>query len=240
MSDAIKMTIDGKEVQGKPGQTIMEAADGAGVYIPRLCAHKELFPFGACRVCTVLVNGRPQAACTTPAAEGMVIENDTPDLNNHRRSLVEMLFVEGNHYCMYCEKSGNCELQALGYRLGMLSPRHKFQFPAREVDASHPDVYVDRNRCVLCARCVRASDALDHKHAFGFVGRGRHKKIWVNARAKLAETNAAVTDKAFDLCPVGALLRKRTGYQVPIGQRKYDHKLIGSDIEDKRAAAAKQ
>jgi len=238
MSDTINITIDGAEVKAKPGQMILEAADAAGIYIPRLCAHKELFPFGACRVCTVLVNGRPQASCTTPAAEGMVIENDTEEMNNHRRSLVEMLFVEGNHYCMYCEKSGNCELQALGYRLGMLVPRHDYQFPVKELDASHPDILIDRNRCVLCARCVRASRDVDGKNAFDFVGRGKNKKIWINAEANLADTDAAVTDKALDVCPVGALLKKRTGYEVPIGQRKYDHKPIGSEIEEKRAAAA--
>jgi len=216
----------------------MEAADAAGIYIPRLCAHKDLHAFGACRVCTVMVNGRPQAACTTPAAEGMVIENDTEDLKNERSSLVEMLFVEGNHFCMFCEKSGNCELQALGYRLGMLAPRHEYQFPHREMDASHPDIMIERNRCILCARCVRASRDVDGKNCFGFLGRGAQKKIWVNAEAELADTEAEATDKAMEVCPVGALLRKRTAFQVPIGERSYDHKPIGSGIEEQRAAVA--
>lgn len=238
MSDTFKFTIDGVEVEGRKGQTIMEAADEAGVYIPRLCAHKDLSPFGACRICTVMVNGRPQAACTTPAAEGMVIENDTPAMNNHRSSLVEMLFVEGNHYCMFCEKSGNCELQAMGYRLGMMAPRHDYQFPERSVDGSHPDIMIDRNRCILCARCVRASRDIDGKHVFQFVGRGKEKRIWIDAEAKLSDTNIDVTDKAVDICPVGAILKKHTGYRQPIGQRTYDHQPIGSDIEAKRAAAA--
>ena len=235
MSDGIRLTIDGGSIKGSPGQTIMQAADAAGVYIPRLCAHKELSPFGACRVCTVLVNGRPQPACTTPIAEGMVVENDTEELREHRRSIVEMLFVEGNHFCMFCEKSGNCELQAVAYRLGILAPRHPYQFPDRDVDASHPDILIDRNRCILCARCVRASRDIDGKHVFQFVGRGRHKRIAVNAEAKLSDTDAAVTDKAMEVCPVGALLKKRTAYSSPIGQRAYDHRPIGSDIE---AAAA--
>lgn len=236
MSQVFIFSIDGIQIEGKPGQTILQAADEAGVYIPRLCAHKDLEPFGACRVCTVLVNGRPQAACTTPAAKGMVVENETEALKKHRCSLVEMLFVEGNHYCMFCEKSGNCELQAMAYRLGILAPRYPYQFPHRDVDASHPDVLVDRNRCILCARCVRASRDLDGKHVFQFVGRGRHKKIWVNAEARLAETNLGSADKAVDICPVGAILRKREGYKVPIGQRLYDVKPIGSEIEAKRQA----
>ena len=237
MSDTITFTIDGVEVRGAPGQTIMQAADAAGVYIPRLCAHKDLFPYGACRVCTVMVNGRPQSACTQPVAEGAVVQNDTPELKEHRRSLVEMLFVEGNHFCMFCEKSGDCELQAMGYRLGIMAPRHPYQFPQRDVDASHPDILIDRNRCILCARCVRASRDLDGKNVFQFVGRGAHKKVWINAEARLSDTNASAADKAMDVCPVGALLRKRTAYRKPIGERLYDHQPIGSDIEQRRTAA---
>jgi [NiFe] hydrogenase diaphorase moiety small subunit len=228
MTDKITFSIDGVKVEGRLGQTILAAADAAGIYIPRLCAHRELEPFGACRVCTVLTNGRPQAACTTPIAEGMVVENDTEALKSHRRSLIEMLFVEGNHFCPFCEKSGNCELQALGYRLGMLAPRYPFLWPHREVDASHPDILVDHNRCVLCGRCVRASRDLDGKNVFQFVDRGPHRRVAVNAQARLGGTNAAATDRAVQLCPVGALLRKRVGYSVPLGQRLYDHQPIGS------------
>ena len=238
MSNAIKLTIDGTEIEACAGQTILQAADQAGVYIPRLCAHKELHPFGACRICTVMVNGRPQAACTTPAADGMVIENETADLKEHRRSLVEMLFVEGNHYCMFCEKSGNCELQAMAYRLGIDAPRHPYLFPDRDVDASHPDVMIDRNRCILCARCVRASRDLDGKNVFQFVGRGEHKRIWVDAEAKLADTPLATEDKAVSICPVGAILKKRIGYEKSVGRRLYDHEPIGSDIEAARKAPA--
>jgi [NiFe] hydrogenase diaphorase moiety small subunit len=238
MSKTFTFTIDGQSVQAEAGQTILQAADAAGIYIPRLCAHPDLKPFGACRVCTVMVNGRPQAACTTPAVAGAVVENETASLNDHRKALIEMLFVEGNHYCMFCEKSGNCELQAMGYRLGMLSPRYPYQFPDRDVDASHPDVMVDHNRCILCARCVRASRDLDGKNVFQFVGRGGAKKVGVNARARLADTNMDVTDQAVEICPVGAILKKRTGYRVPVGERVYDHQPIGSDIEHKQAAAA--
>jgi [NiFe] hydrogenase diaphorase moiety small subunit len=237
MSDTFNLTVDGKTVPAKAGQTILQAADAAGIYVPRLCAHAKLHPYGACRVCTVMVNGRPQAACTTPATPGMVVDNDTPELADHRKALVEMLFVEGNHYCMYCEKSGACELQALAYRLGILAPRYPYQFPAREVDASHPDVLIDRNRCILCARCVRASQELDGKHVFGFVGRGRAKSVAVNAEARLAATDAKATDRAMECCPVGAILKKRTGYRVPVGERPYDREPIGSDIEKAAAKA---
>jgi len=243
MSDndqTIAFTIDGVEVQGKPGQTIMEAADEAGIYVPRLCAKDGLCAFGSCRVCTVMANGRPQSACTQPIAEGMVVENDSETIREIRRNIIEMLFVEGNHFCMFCEKSGHCELQALAYRFGITAPRHPYLFPDRDVDASHPDIFLDRNRCILCGRCVRASRDLDGKHVFEFVGRSKDRRIAVNAEARLADTDMDVTDQAVDICPVGAILRKRVGYAVPIGERLYDHEPIGSDIEARRADTSVQ
>lgn len=231
MSDTFVFTIDDREIKAEEGQTIMQAADAAGVYIPRLCAHPELEPYGGCRVCTVEVNGRPQAACTQPATPGAMVDNETDELNEMRRDLVEMLFVEGNHFCMFCEKSGNCELQALAYRLGVLAPKYPYLAPQREVDASHPDILIDRNRCILCARCVRASRDIDGKNVFQFVGRGIDKKLGVNSEADLAATDAAETDRAVDVCPVGALLHKRVGYAVPVGERLYDVEPLGSEIE---------
>ncbi len=234
MSDTFKFTIDGVEVEAKPGQTIMQAADDAGVYIPRLCAFDGLEPHGSCRVCTVKMNGRFQAACTQPAHAGAVVENDTDEVLELRKSIVEMLFVEGNHYCMFCEKSGNCELQALAYRLGIPAPRYPYMYPQRTVDASHPDIIIDRNRCILCGRCVRASKDLDGKDVFGFVGRGNDKKVAVDSQARLVDTDIDVTDKAVESCPVGSIMKKHVGFTVPIGQRKYDKKPIGSDIEEKK------
>ncbi|MFO8070522.1 MAG: 2Fe-2S iron-sulfur cluster-binding protein [Polyangia bacterium] len=235
MSEEFTIEIDGVEVGAEAGQTIMEAADVAGIYIPRLCALDELSPHGSCRLCTVKANGRPQAACTQPVAPGMAVENDTEELNAMRAAIVDMLFVEGNHFCMFCEKSGNCELQALAYRFGITAPRYPYMFPQRDVDASHPDIFIDHNRCILCARCIRASRDVDGKNVFQFVGRGHEKRVAVNAEARLADTNVDVTDKAIDVCPVGAILRKRVGYEVPVGKRQYDHEPIGSEIEARRA-----
>ncbi|MCK5708299.1 MAG: (2Fe-2S)-binding protein [Candidatus Aureabacteria bacterium] len=231
---AITFTIDGVEIKGSPGQTIMQAADEAGVYIPRLCYLKDLTPHGSCRICTVMVNGRSQAACTQPITEGMVVENNTDALDEHRRNIVDMLFVEGNHYCMFCEKSGNCELQAMAYRLGICAPKYPYLFPQSNVDASHPDILIDRNRCILCGRCVIASRDVDGKNVFEFVGRGPEKRIAVNAEAKLSDTDIDVTDKAAQVCPVGAIIKKRVGFAVPIGERLYDKEPIGSDIESKK------
>lgn len=234
-ADTVTITIDGEEIQAKRGQTVMQAADDAGIYIPRLCYHPDLLPGGHCRVCTVKINGRPTNACTFPVDEGLMIENDTEELNDYRRQLVEMMFVEGNHHCPSCEASGNCELQAMGYRLGMIAPTLPYFRKVRELDASHPDVYIDRDRCILCGRCVRASRLVDGKTVLAFEGRGADKRITVDGEHSLSETEMAATDKAAEICPTGCLVIKRKGYATPIGQRKYDHAPIGTDIEKKHA-----
>lgn len=229
-------TIDGVEVTAYAGQTIMEAADEAGVYIPRLCDHEGLRHQGSCRVCTVKAGGRSVSACTQPAAPGQAVENETPRLNQMRRDLVEMLFHEGNHLCPICEASGNCELQAMAYRLDMTEAT-KFPYlePCRALDASHPDIALDTNRCISCGRCIRASQDVDGKGIFGYVGRGIHRRVAVNG-ANLADTDAEVTDHAIskEVCPVGCIIRKRVGFVTPIGEREFDKGLIGHDIEEKR------
>jgi [NiFe] hydrogenase diaphorase moiety small subunit len=153
-----------------------------------------------------------------------------PELEDMRKAIVEMLFVEGNHMCPTCEKSGNCELQALGYRYAMLAPRFPYLWPVRQIDASAPKLYIDTNRCVQCLRCARGVLAPDGRRIFGLVRRG--ERTVISADPELA---AVMTDeqarKAMDLCPVGALLRKEVGFAVPVGRRKYDTRPIGSEIE---------
>jgi [NiFe] hydrogenase diaphorase moiety small subunit len=221
------ITIDGREIPFTPGQTIIEAATAAGVYIPHLCHNPEFTPHGSCKLCTVKVNGRNCSACTMPAAESQEVLNNTQELNDARRTLTQMLFVEGNHFCPGCEKSGNCQLQAVGYFVGMLDTHFPHFFPSRNVDASHPDVMLDLDRCILCELCVRASRDVDGKSVFGIAGRGMASHLVVNSDSgKLADTDLAATDKAAQVCPVGAILVKRKGFEVPIGRRIFDHENI--------------
>ena len=221
------LTIDGQVIPFTPGQTVIEAATAADIYIPHLCHNPEFKPHGSCKLCTVQVNGRYCSACTLPAAAGQEVLNNTPALNALRRSLTQMLFVEGNHVCPGCEKSGDCQLQAVGYYLGMLDMHFPHFFPQRDVDASHPDVMLDRDRCILCELCVRASRDWDGKDVFGIAGRGLQSHLVVNADSgRLVDTAMAATDKAAKVCPVGAILIKRTAYERPIGQRLYDGKAI--------------
>ncbi len=233
MSDTVRFTIDGVAVTTAVGATIMEAADAAGIYIPRLCDTEGLEPQGSCRVCTVKLNGRPVASCTQPAVDGSAVESDTEEIALWRRDLLRMLFHEGNHLCPVCEASGRCELQATGYRLGIMTTDvFPYLQPVRPMDASHPDVMLDTNRCIRCGRCIRASRDIDGKHVFGYVGRGIHKRVGVNG-VDLADTAITLGDRSADIdtCPVGCIIQKRAGFFTPIGERPFDRAPIGSDIE---------
>ena len=227
MSDSF--LLDDDPVPFEPGQTVMQAASAAGRYIPHLCWHPDFAPHGSCKLCTVKIEGRFATACTVQAAPGQRVENRTPELDEKRRTLLQLLFVEGNHFCPSCEKSGNCTLQATAYEVGMLTPHFDHFFPDRPVDASHPDVLLDFNRCILCELCVRASRDVDGKGVFALSGRGLKSHLVVDSESgRLADTAFAVTDRAADVCPVGVILRKRVGFAVPIGARTYDAQPISA------------
>ena len=228
MSEKIKFKIDGKECLAEQGQNIIDAAADNGIYIPALCHMKGVIPAGSCRICNVKVNGRNQTACSTPVTEGSSVISDSPELTEMRKAIVEALFVEGNHFCPACEKSGNCELQALAYKFQMLVPRFEYSFPNRGVEAGAKNIYHDRNRCVRCKRCVRTIK-VDGKSVFALKNRGEHLEINMDVELanKLDEKQAT---EAMDVCPVGAILKKERGFYQPIGERKYDKRPIGSDI----------
>jgi [NiFe] hydrogenase diaphorase moiety small subunit len=221
------LNIDGRNIPFEEGQTIMEAATAAGVYIPHLCHKPGFTPHGSCKLCTVNVNGRNCSACTFPAATGQTVLNNRADLLADRQKITQMLFVEGNHFCPSCEKTGNCQLQAVAYHLHMLDNHFPLFYPQREVDASHADILLDHNRCIFCTLCVRASQEKDGKNVFAISGRGIHKHLIVNSvSGSLKDSDIDVNDQAVHVCPTGAILIKRTGYQIPIGQRTYDKQTI--------------
>ncbi len=215
--------LDGREVPFREGQTVLQAALAAGHYIPHLCWRPELEPHSSCRLCTVIISGRPFCACTQPAMKGQKVECDTPELNALRKAVTQMLFVEGNHYCPSCEKSGACRLQATAYHLGMEDSHFPHQFPRRERDSSHPEVNLDRDRCIRCEICVRASRQLDGKSVFGIHERGIRSWLAVDSPTGLLKDSAvAASDMAVRLCPTGALTVKGAGFETPIGRRRFE------------------
>lgn len=215
--------LDGQPLPFVPGQTVMQAVRAAGRYIPHLCDHPDFKPLGSCKACSVRIRGRITASCTWPASEGLVVESETEELNSLRRGLVQMLFAEGQHHCPYCEKSGDCHLQAVAYHQGMQDNPFVHTGPRHTLDASHPDVLLDRGRCILCELCVRASREVDGKSVFAIGGRGLRTELIVDsASGLLKDSRIAATDRAVSVCPVGALMPKRRGFVIPIGERPFD------------------
>jgi len=235
MSQFVRFTIDGTECMATQGEYLVDAAKENGIFIPTLCNYTGVKPKGSCRICSVRVNGRLMTACTTPVAEGMTIENDVDEISELRKSIVELLFVEGNHFCPSCEKSGNCELQALAYRYRIMVPRFPFQFPLRTVDASHPKIIKDHNRCILCKRCIRAIHDEKGRSIFAYRKRGSRVEVMVDPKLGRQLTDE-LAQKSMDVCPVGSILVKEKGFSIPIGERKYDYSPIGSDVENMRAS----
>jgi [NiFe] hydrogenase diaphorase moiety small subunit len=228
MSEIVKITIDGKECLSEKGKYLVDAARENGIYIPTLCNIPGIKPRGASRICNVKVNNKFMTACTTPISNGMDIENQTDEIEEIRKSIIELLFVEGNHFCPSCERSGNCELQALAYRYRITAPRYPYQFQVRHIDASHPLIIKDHNRCILCKRCIRAIKDVNGKSIFALKRRGL--KMEINIDPELAHVlTRELAQKAVETCPVGAILPREKAFRIPNGKRKYDEKTISNE-----------
>lgn len=227
INHTLQFTLDGQSIPFVKGQTLLQAATTANIYIPHLCYHPNFKPHGSCKVCDVQVNGRVMSACSTQAVDGMMVECRSDKMEQYRREILRMLFVEGNHFCPGCEKTGSCTLQALAYDAQMMSPHYNHFFPNRPVDASHPDILLDFNRCIMCELCVRASREIDGKNVFALIGRGMQSHIVVNSPSGLlVDSDINIDDCSANICPVGAILKKGLGFAVPIGERQYDEHTI--------------
>ncbi|MHB1162430.1 MAG: 2Fe-2S iron-sulfur cluster-binding protein, partial [Chloroflexota bacterium] len=170
----INLTIDGHEIEARPGMTVLEAALAAGIYIPNLCADPDLQPFGACRLCIVEIDGIRglPASCIVPARDGMVVRSDTPLVETTRRTLVELLLADHPDSCLTCSKNQRCSLQTVAAYVGAREGRYPRTTRVLPVDDSNPFFTYDMNRCILCGKCVRVCDELQGLGAITFTNRG--------------------------------------------------------------------
>lgn len=222
----IGITIDGVAIRCKQGRLVVNVAADHGIYLPTLCYLKHQSPLGTCRVCSVRADGAVVSGCSLRARDGLVVEIDTPELADLRSAVVEQLFVEGNHNCPSCEKSGGCQLQAVGYDVGMAVPRFPYRYPVRPTDRASERIWLERDRCILCQRCVElVRDRATGNAIFTISRRGPRMQVEVDT--ELADAMPAQqVHQAVALCPVGAILEKGVGYDEPIGHRKFERRSV--------------
>lgn len=233
----VSLTIDGLRVEVPEGTTVLEAALKAGIYIPSLCHYSDLEPYGGCRLCIVEITqtrGLP-TACTTPAVDGMKVTTESPAIDAVRRASLELILsthpcdclechrrkrcgpndiclrhVAVTDRCVTCPANNNCELQTIVDYLDV----HELSYPRdtapRDVDTSNPFFNLDRNRCILCSRCVRACQEITGVGAIDMANRGYDMKVATFGDATLMDSICLSCGECMVRCPVGALIPKET------------------------------
>lgn len=215
-NDKITLTVNGKDftgkmIEGKMGQTVLEVFRDSGIYVPTLCYHPRMLPYGGCRLCIVEIEnmrGLPPS-CTTPAMDGMVIHTHTKKVIDVRKTVLELLLAYGNHNCITCEQLGNCELEKLVYEHGIDTVRFKTDYVPKPIDDSHPMLIRDQNKCVLCGRCVRACLNVQVNGVIDVAGRGSDSFITTFNALPLKDSDCVSCGQCVQDCPTGALTEKK-------------------------------
>jgi predicted molibdopterin-dependent oxidoreductase YjgC len=207
----VVLTIDGIEVEVHEGTTVLEAAQWAGVYIPTLCYDDDLEPYGACRLCVVEIEnmrGMP-TSCTTVATDGMVVRTDTPAVERSRRTTIELIMANHLSECLGCAQNQNCELQKVARYVGVDEEHFKgFRKSTRvvPVDDSNPAYVRDMNKCILCARCVRACHEVTGIDAIDLVFRGNAATVGGFGDKPILLSRCETCGECVSRCPTGALV----------------------------------
>jgi NADH-quinone oxidoreductase subunit G len=210
MADTVSLTIDGQQVSVEKGKTVLQAAIEQGISVPYYCYHPGLGIDGSCRVCVVKIEKMPklQTSCSTTCTEGMVVSTRDPEVVTARAGVFEFLLVNHPLDCPVCDKGGECPLQDFSYTFGPAQSR--MDFPRRVFDGEGvkadvdfgPTLMLNRNRCILCTRCVRFMKEIDTDAQINIVDRGNGSEI---ATFEEEGVHSLLSGNLMDVCPVGAI-----------------------------------
>ena len=204
----VKLKIDNIEVTVPEGTMILNAARANGIVIPTLCDLEGLTGYGGCRLCMVEIHGSPKlfAACVTPVSMGMEIVTQSDKLKEYRKMAVQFILAERTHICSVCVANNACELQKLANELGVDHVMFEREWTSHPVDSTHDFLVLDRNRCILCTRCVRVCDEIEGVHTLDLKMRGRDEQVVIDLDDKWGESTSCTScRKCAKVCPVGAI-----------------------------------
>ena len=207
MSDTIPVVLNGRQVVGRSGMTILELAQENGIDIPTLCYRPELTPIGVCRLCVVEVEGSRTlvASCHTPIAPNMVIHTDSPRVLETRRLIVELLLASHPNSCLVCDKANLCELRRIAADLGVGLPRFKVRKRYYPLEDVSPYIVRDQSKCILCRRCVRACREIKKAGILAIGYRGFDSKVVVDLDEPLNKDVCRDCDVCISFCPTGKI-----------------------------------
>lgn len=210
--EKVHLTINGQKVETLAEKTVWEAAAEAGFAIPVLCHHPALPPDGACRICVVELEpqGSLETACNFPVQAGLTIQTHSPKVIEARKAVLELLLSNHPLDCMTCEATGKCLLQDLAYEYEVKDTRFAGEHQQFPIDTSNPFIQVDRNKCILCRRCVRACRYINGVEAVKIVERGFNAAIAFgeDTEAGMAQSPCEFCGSCLAICPTGALTAK--------------------------------
>jgi bidirectional [NiFe] hydrogenase diaphorase subunit len=204
----IKLKIDNIEVTVPEGTMILNAARANGIVIPTLCDLEGLTGYGGCRLCMVEIHGSPKlfAACVTPVSMGMEVVTQSDKLKEYRKMAVQFILAERTHICSVCVANNACELQKLANELGVDHVMFEREWTSHPVDSTHDFLVLDRNRCILCTRCIRVCDEIEGVHTLDLKMRGRDAQVIVDLDDQWGESTSCTScRKCAKVCPVGAI-----------------------------------
>ena len=204
----MKLTINGCEVEAEEGQSVLDAALAAGIFIPHLCKHPDLEAVGGCRLCMVEVDGAeaPVCACKTPAREGMVVDANAPAADRVRRMAMELILATHPTDCTGCPKYGKCELQSMYQYMGVAPTRWRVKSRPVATDDSNPLITHMFTRCIRCGRCVRACNDLRGVGILGYQHTSEGIRIGTDGSVSLEEAGCRFCGACIEVCPTGSIV----------------------------------
>lgn len=210
MSKIIKIIVNKKEYEVEEEQTIMQALDGLGYHIPRLCYHPKLSIEGACRICIVEVEGISNyvTSCTHMVTDGMKIKTNSAEIRKARRDILELILDNHPLDCHICERDGNCELQRISKSIGIKMRHFEGEKRQYDIDLSSSAIIRDPNKCILCGRCVRLCHEIQGVDAIDFANRGFETTVMTAYNTPINDSVCTTCGQCINVCPTAALSEK--------------------------------